>query len=190
MIHDDKIAQIAKCTPSGTPNRDIYNAAGGDFDDDSQVRILVTDSDSYEAAWRAFAQFGGDVLAVQCMRGPFGWQIGAVIKPGSDMLTYYNALPTRVPAPNPNPKLLAKRRKYAVIDPSDILFSTIVERLGAVDQAEADKLCHGPSMSWQKGALTFHGRDTSLNPEGVRFNRLASIVSGVETFGPIVVAKP
>lgn len=188
MIDEHSIVHIAKCTPRGTPNRDQYNAAGGDFDEDHQVQMTVTDSNSYEAAWRAFAQFGRDVLAVQCMNH-FGWQIRAVLKPGSDMIGYYNALPKRVPPPNATPKLLTKRRTYALIDSADILFSMITVRLGVVETELADTLCHGPTMSWRKGDLSFHGRDASLNPKDVRFNRLASIVSGVETFGPIIVAK-
>jgi hypothetical protein len=53
MIDEHSIVQIAKCTPRGTPNRDQFNAAGGDFDEDHQVHVLVTNSNSYEAAWRA-----------------------------------------------------------------------------------------------------------------------------------------
>ena len=190
-ITQQAMIQLCKCAPIGIAQTQAqYDAAGGDFFEDAQMNLGIVDFDSYEAAWHTMAKHGRDVKAMTFIPSPFGFSLFAVLERGSDAINFYNGLPKKMPRPNPSPNLLSKPKTFALIEPTHVRWTNVSTGVGAVDRDRAAELCGGNRITeCRRNGYHFLMLDLPGGMQGQRFNRLASILSGVELYGPVVVAK-
>lgn len=190
MQTDSEINRLVDTLPIGLPLAHDYQAAGGDFADDVNFHATVTDRASWLAAWKTFAKFGYRARAFFVTATLGAHQVEVIFDGGQEVVSFYNKLPNKITEPSPVIPVPAGFKGYVRIthEMTDWLECPMVPWSSAFDLAHAARVLEGQSVRFDlDGSVFAYGRNWQGKRPLQPRNHLASLATGRDVFGPVLV---